>query len=201
VTPCSRTSAVSSLRAAAVSPDRPAWVHDDWTVDTGAARTLWWLHCGDIALPLGGTVGGERLLATTVLTRGGISDVARRGRNLKRSTRTWGARKTNRSKPPGGRPDPTRPTGDVHSGHPNPERMMPSTKAAAKTDLQAANLNPYAAQAVAGGQNVFVQLNYAERVAEPAGLIDAIEGLYGAGKVSSDGDVTASSILRLRVIP
>jgi hypothetical protein len=46
--------------------------------------------------------------------------------------------------------------------------MMPSTKAAAKTDLQAANLNPNAAQAVAGGQNVFVQLNYAERVAEPA---------------------------------
>jgi hypothetical protein len=38
--------------------------------------------------------------------------------------------------------------------------MMPSTKATAKTHLQATNLNPYAAQAVAGGQQVFVQLTY-----------------------------------------
>jgi hypothetical protein len=79
--------------------------------------------------------------------------------------------------------------------------MMPSTKAAAKTDLQATNLNPNAAQAVAGGQNVFVQINYANVSPNLPGLIDAIEGLYGAGKVSSDGDVTARGILRLRVIP
>jgi hypothetical protein len=79
--------------------------------------------------------------------------------------------------------------------------MMPSTKAAAKTDLQATNLNPYGAQAVAGGQNVYLQINYANVSPNLPGLIDAIETLYGAGKVSSDGDVTARSILRLRVIP
>jgi hypothetical protein len=70
--------------------------------------------------------------------------------------------------------------------------MMPSTKAAAKTDLQATNLNPYAAQAVAGGQNVFLQINYAtcrRTCVSPnlPGLIDAIDpaaALYGAGKVS-----------------
>lgn len=73
-----------------VGHERPDWVNDDWTVDTGALRTLFWLDCGDIALPLGETAGRERLLATTLLTRGGISDVARRGRNLKRSSRTHG---------------------------------------------------------------------------------------------------------------
>jgi hypothetical protein len=79
--------------------------------------------------------------------------------------------------------------------------MMPSTKATAKTHLQATNLNPYAAQAVAGGQQVFVQLTYESVSPNLPGLIDAIETLYGAGKVSSDGDVTARGILRLRVIP
>lgn len=78
---------------------------------------------------------------------------------------------------------------------------MPSTKATAKTDLQAANLNPMASQAVAGGQNVFVQLNYAGVSPNLPGLIDAIETLYGVGKVSSDGDTTARGILRLRVVP
>jgi hypothetical protein len=100
-----------ALSCGSVSPDRPEWVHDDWTVDTGASRTLWWLHCGDIALPLGESVGQERLLATTLLTRGGISDAARRGRNRKRSTRTWGARKTNWSKPPGRPRNPISPDG------------------------------------------------------------------------------------------
>jgi hypothetical protein len=80
-----------------VSHDRPPWINDDWTVDTGAARTLFWLDCGDVALPLCGTTGGERLLATTLLTRGGISDVARRGRNLKRSSKTHGRRLKNRA--------------------------------------------------------------------------------------------------------
>jgi hypothetical protein len=79
--------------------------------------------------------------------------------------------------------------------------MMPSTKAAAKTDLQATNLNPNAAQAVAGGQNVFVQLNYAACRRTCRGSSTRSRRLYGAGKVSSDGDVTARSILRLRVIP
>jgi hypothetical protein len=81
----------------ALNPDRPAWVHDDWTVETGPERALFWLDCGDVVLPLCGTTGGERLLATTLLTRGGISDVARRGRNLKRSSRTHGRRLKNRA--------------------------------------------------------------------------------------------------------
>jgi hypothetical protein len=87
-----------------VSPDRPAWINDDWTTETDETRTLLWLDCGDIAVPLCGTTGGERLLATTLLTRGGISDVARRRRNQRRSSRTWGARKGNRHEP-GRRPD------------------------------------------------------------------------------------------------
>jgi hypothetical protein len=92
-----------------VSHERPAWINDDWTVDTGAARTLFWLDCGDIALPLGASVGSERLLATTVLTRGGISDVARRNRNRQRSSRTRGDRMAKRRRPGEGRPDAATP--------------------------------------------------------------------------------------------
>jgi hypothetical protein len=80
---------------------------------------------------------------------------------------------------------------------------MPSTKASAKTDLQAANLNPFASVAVAGGQQVHVHLTYAGVSPNLPGLIDAIETLYGAGKVTSEVDAGANArgILRLRVIP
>jgi hypothetical protein len=89
-----------------VSSHRPAWTNLDWTADVADdLGVLCWLDCGDIALPLCGTAGGERLLATTLLTRGGISDVARRRRNRRRSSRTWGARKGNRHGPQGRRPD------------------------------------------------------------------------------------------------
>jgi hypothetical protein len=67
------------------------------------------LDCGDIALPLGASVGSERLLATTVLTRGGISDVARRNRNRQRSSRTRGDRMAKRRRPGEGRPDAATP--------------------------------------------------------------------------------------------
>jgi hypothetical protein len=98
-----------ALSCGSVSPDRPEWVRDDWTVDAGASRTLWWLHCGDIALPLGESVGQERLLATTLLARGGISDVARRNRNRQRSSRTRGDRMAKRRRPGEGRPDAATP--------------------------------------------------------------------------------------------
>lgn len=78
---------------------------------------------------------------------------------------------------------------------------MPSTKAAAKTDLQSTALNPLASTAVAGGQQVHVHFTFAGVSPNLPGLIDAIETLYGAGKVTSELDVNARGTLRLRVIP
>jgi hypothetical protein len=81
-----------------VGHERPAWVSRDWITDDGMGPVpMLWLDCGDIAVPLHGSTGRERLLATTLLTRGGISDVARRGRNLKRSSKTHGRRLKNRA--------------------------------------------------------------------------------------------------------
>jgi hypothetical protein len=77
---------------------------------------------------------------------------------------------------------------------------MPQTKANAKTDLQAAGLNPNAQQAVAGGQNVTVLLTYETgRNPNLPGLLDSIETLYGSGKVTNENDVAARAIIRLRV--
>lgn len=77
---------------------------------------------------------------------------------------------------------------------------MGQTKASCKSDLQATNLNPTASQAVAGGQIVTVDLVFETgRSPNLPGLIDAIETLYGAGKVSSDLDTTARGLMRLRV--
>jgi hypothetical protein len=80
---------------------------------------------------------------------------------------------------------------------------MPSTKAQTKTDTQAATLNPFASTAVAGGQNVYLQIHYANVSPNLPGLVDAIETFYGAGKVTADADVggNARGNLRLRVIP
>jgi hypothetical protein len=77
---------------------------------------------------------------------------------------------------------------------------VPQTKASCKTDLQGTNLNPNAQQAVAGGQNVTVLFTFETgRNPNLPGLIDSIETLYGAGKVTSELDTTARSIMRLRV--
>ena len=80
---------------------------------------------------------------------------------------------------------------------------MPSTKAQCKTDLQAASLNPFASTAVAGGQQVHVHFTFAGVSPNLPGLVDAIETLYGVGKVTAEGDVggNARGVLRLRVIP
>lgn len=77
---------------------------------------------------------------------------------------------------------------------------MPQGKAAAKTDMQATNLNPNATQAVAGGQVVHIALTF-ETGRNPAipTLLDAIETFYGAGKVTNDNDGAARSMYRLRV--
>jgi hypothetical protein len=77
---------------------------------------------------------------------------------------------------------------------------MPSSKAQAKTDLQATGLNPYGSLAVAGGQNATITMTFETgRNPNLPGLLDAIETFYGAGKVTSDGEVTAHSAMRLRV--
>lgn len=77
---------------------------------------------------------------------------------------------------------------------------MPRTKANTVTDLQAANLNPFANTAVAGGQTVQLLIRYEGVNPDLDGLVDVIETKYGAGKVSLDDDVAARGILRLRVI-
>lgn len=78
---------------------------------------------------------------------------------------------------------------------------MPKTKANAMTDLQAANLNPYANQAVAGGARASIDLLFETgRNPDLDGLLNAIETFYGAGKVTLDEDTVARNTMRLRVI-
>lgn len=77
---------------------------------------------------------------------------------------------------------------------------MPKTKAAGKTDLTTATLNPNFNTAVAGGQNVLVLFTFETgRSPNLGGLIDAIETLYGAGKVTFEEDTVAGGRMRLRV--
>lgn len=77
---------------------------------------------------------------------------------------------------------------------------MAQTKANAKTDMQAAGLNPTANQSVAGGQVVTLALTYdTGRNPDLDGLLDAIETFYGAGKVSNDNDTAARQSYRLRI--
>jgi hypothetical protein len=78
---------------------------------------------------------------------------------------------------------------------------MPASKASAKTNLQASNLNPYASQAVAGGQQVQLDITYAGVNPDLPGLLDVIETKYGAGKVTLESDVASRGMMRLRVIP
>jgi hypothetical protein len=78
--------------------------------------------------------------------------------------------------------------------------MSPQTKAAATTDLQAAGLNPYGNQAVAGGVFANITLVFETgRNPDLDGLLTAIESHYGAGKVTIDTDTTARQNMRLRV--
>jgi hypothetical protein len=78
--------------------------------------------------------------------------------------------------------------------------IVPKSKAAAKTDLQATTLNPFASQAVAGGQQVTFLFTFETgRNPDLPGLLDAIETFYGAGKLSAENDVVARAIVRLRV--
>jgi hypothetical protein len=80
-------------------------------------------------------------------------------------------------------------------------RAMPSSKAAATTDLANAALNPLANQSVAGGHTAHLSITFnTGRNPDLDGLLTAIETFYGAGKVSSDLDTNARSVLRLRVI-
>ena len=77
---------------------------------------------------------------------------------------------------------------------------MPQTKAAATTDLAAANLNPYGNAAVIGGQQVHIHITFENVSPDLDGLLTAIETKYGAGKVTSELDSTARGMMRLRVI-
>jgi hypothetical protein len=54
-----------------------------------------WLVCGDVAFVLGSDRARNRYVALTTVTRGGISDEARRTRNAKRSARSYARRKRN----------------------------------------------------------------------------------------------------------
>jgi hypothetical protein len=73
----------------------PEWVRYGWVGENFDARG--WLVCGDIAMPLAeDRQRPGKLVALTVLTRGSISDEARRNRNRKRSHRTYAKRKRNK---------------------------------------------------------------------------------------------------------
>ena len=74
------------------------------------------------------------------------------------------------------------------------------TKAQMTTDLQNAALNPHANQPVAGGHTAHFHFTFETgRNPDLDGLLTAIETFYGAGKISGDTDVTARSVVRLRV--
>jgi hypothetical protein len=70
------------------SPKRPEWVREDWTRGEVRDSDLW-VHCGDVALVVGESAGRCPAVMTTVLCRGGISEIARAGRNKRRSARTY----------------------------------------------------------------------------------------------------------------
>jgi hypothetical protein len=81
--------------AGVLAEDPPEWVAYEWVGEHMEARG--WLVCGDIAMPLAeDRQRPGRLVALTVLTRGSISDEARRNRNRKRSHRTYAKRKRNK---------------------------------------------------------------------------------------------------------
>jgi hypothetical protein len=77
---------------------------------------------------------------------------------------------------------------------------MPRTKANAETDMQAANLNPYGNTAVAGGQQVFLNINFQGVSPDIDGLLSAIGTKYGAGKVTLENDVAARGVYNLKVV-
>jgi hypothetical protein len=68
----------------------PDWSNENWDGDTREDGDLF-VHCGDICLVVRQSPPGSRLpgAVVTVLTRGGMSDVARSKRNSSRAARTW----------------------------------------------------------------------------------------------------------------
>ena len=74
----------------------PAWVNGNWAREL-ETEGRGWLVLGDICMPLAeDREKPGRLVALTVLTRGGISDESRKVRNRMRSHRTYAKRKRNK---------------------------------------------------------------------------------------------------------
>jgi hypothetical protein len=73
----------------------PAWVNGTWEAEREMdTEPRGWLVCGDICMPLAeDREKPGKLVALTVLTKGGISDEARLSRNRRRSARTHGKRR------------------------------------------------------------------------------------------------------------
>ncbi len=72
------------------SPLPPDWANWEWEEGSGSDGDLF-VHCGDICLVVRQSPEGSRFPAAvvTVLTRGGMSDLARAKRNSSRASRTW----------------------------------------------------------------------------------------------------------------
>jgi hypothetical protein len=76
----------------------PAWVNGTWEAEREMdTEPRGWLVCGDICMPLAeDREKPGKLVALTVLTRGGISDETRLTRNRRRAHRTYAKRKRNK---------------------------------------------------------------------------------------------------------
>jgi hypothetical protein len=76
----------------------PAWINGTWEAEREMdTEPRGWLVCGDICFPLAeDREKPGKLVALTVLTRGGISDETRLTRNRRRAHRTYAKRKRNK---------------------------------------------------------------------------------------------------------
>jgi hypothetical protein len=81
-----------------LATEAPGWVNGTWEEERQKdTEPRGWLVCGDICMPLADDREKPgKLVALTVLTRGGISDEARTARNRRRSQRTSARRKRNK---------------------------------------------------------------------------------------------------------
>ena len=86
-----------------LSEAAPEWANCNWEAE--AREPAAWLVCGDVAFVVEVDGKGRRVALTTI-TRGGISDQARRERNARRSAKRYARRKRNSAmeRALGGRP-------------------------------------------------------------------------------------------------
>lgn len=75
---------------------------------------------------------------------------------------------------------------------------MPQTGTATRTDMANRTLNP--SRTVPGGQVITLNLILDGVAFEPEDLFDALETLYGSGKVRNEHEVAAGNVFHLRIV-